>query len=82
MHNLALAAEIRAERAVQGWTQKELAERSGINYHTLLNVLSGERDINVTQIVQLSGAFNMDPSELVERAMARAQRMSAGQEND
>lgn len=81
VHNAAMAAEIRAERAVQGWTQRQLAEKSGINYHTLLNVLDGSRDINVTQIVQLAAAFAMDPKELVERAMARAERMSAGQHN-
>lgn len=81
VHNSAMAAEIRAERAVQGWTQRQLAEKSGINYHTLLNVLDGSRDINVTQIIQLAGAFGIPASEFVERALARAERMSAGQTN-
>lgn len=79
-HNLALAAEIRAERAASGLTQAQLAEKSGINYETLKFVLKGTRPINVTQIVQLSQAFGIEPADLVERAMARAQRMNTGQE--
>lgn len=82
MHNRALAAEIRAERAASGLTQAELAEKSGINYQTLKLLLKGTRPINVTQIVQLSQAFGIEPAVLVERAMARAQRMSPGQEGD
>jgi len=78
LHNQALAAEINGERAAQGLTQRQLAAKSGVNYHTLLNVLDGSRDINVTQIVKLAAAFDLDPSELVERAMTRAERMSAG----
>lgn len=77
-HNLALAAEIRAERAASGLTQKQLADASGINYETLKNVLKGTRDINVTQIAQLAAAFNIPASDLVERAMIRAERMSEG----
>lgn len=76
-HNLALAAEIRAERAASGLTQMQLAEKSGINYETLKFVLKGTRPINVTQIVQLSRAFGIEPAVLVERAMARAERMGA-----
>lgn len=78
MYNSALAAEIRAERAAKDLTQRQLADASGINYETLKNVLKGSRDINVTQIVQLAGAFGISAQELVEHAMARAERMSAG----
>ncbi|MFF2054154.1 helix-turn-helix domain-containing protein [Leifsonia sp. NPDC058194] len=77
-HNLALAAEIRAERAAKGLTQKQLADISGINYETLKHVLKGDRDINVTQIAALADAFDIPARDLVDRAMARAERMSAG----
>jgi transcriptional regulator with XRE-family HTH domain len=69
--NRALAAEIRAERAAVGLTVKELAVRSGVPYGTLNRILPGERDINYTQIVQISAALGLDPAELSNRAMRR-----------
>lgn len=80
-HNRALAAEIRAERAASGLTQAQLADKSGIKLVTLQLLLKGDRPINVTQIVQLSRAFEIQPADLVDRAMARAERMTAGQSN-
>lgn len=72
--NHALAAEIRAERAAAGLTQQQLATASGINYETLRLVLTGERPINITQIVALATVFSITPADLVHRATRRLER--------
>lgn len=71
--NLAMAAQIRAERAGHRdrITVKELALRSGIAYGTLNRILSGERDINVTQIARIAAALDVKPEKLVTGAVER-----------
>lgn len=75
--NRALAAEIRAERAAEGITVRELALRSGIAYGTLNRILPGERDISFTQLTQLAAALKLTPQELSERAVRRMGGMQA-----
>ena len=71
--NLAMAAQIRAERAGHRGriTVKELALQSGIAYGTLNRILSGERDINVTQIARIAAALDTTPEKLVAGAVDR-----------
>lgn len=69
--NLAMAAQIRAELSAKGWTQVQLAEKSGVNFETLKRVLKGTRDINVTQMDQLALAFGLPLPTLIERAVDR-----------
>ncbi|WP_181420128.1 helix-turn-helix domain-containing protein [Curtobacterium sp. MCPF17_003] len=68
--NEALAAEIRAERARKKVTIKQLALATGMVESTLNRVLAGQRDINVTQIGLIARALSIDPSTLVDRAVA------------
>jgi transcriptional regulator with XRE-family HTH domain len=71
--NLAMAAEIRAELAAYRprMTVKELALRSGIAYGTLNRILSGERDINTTQISRIAVVLEMSPAKLMDGATVR-----------
>jgi transcriptional regulator with XRE-family HTH domain len=71
--NLAMAAEIRAELAAYRprMTVKELALRSGIAYGTLNRILSGERDINTTQISRITVVLETTPAKLMDGATER-----------
>lgn len=69
--NLAMAAQIRAEQHAAQMTQQQLAAKSGVNYETLKRLLKGSRDITATQIVDLAGAFGIEPAVLVQRAVDR-----------
>jgi transcriptional regulator with XRE-family HTH domain len=71
--NLAMAAEIRAELAAYRprMTVKELALRSGIAYGTLNRILSGERDINTTQISRIAVVLETTPAKLMDGATER-----------
>lgn len=71
--NLAMAAEIRAERAAYRpkLSVKELARRSGIAYGTLNRILSGERDINTTQISRIAVVLGTTPAKLMDGATER-----------
>lgn len=75
--NLAMAATLRGERAKKGWTQEDLAARSGLNLSTLKRILKGERDINVNQIAALAEAFGVSPAKLVADATEELSAMSA-----
>ncbi|QIS38661.1 helix-turn-helix domain-containing protein [Clavibacter capsici] len=69
--NHALAAELRYERGAAGLTIDKLAEEADITRPTLLRVLAGKRDINVTQLAKLGIALNITPEELLRRAVTR-----------
>lgn len=68
-----MAAEIRAERAAYRprISVKELALRSGIAYGTLNRILSGERDINTTQISRIAVVLETTPAKLMTGATER-----------
>jgi transcriptional regulator with XRE-family HTH domain len=69
--NQALAAELRYERGAAGLTIDKLAETADITRATLLRVLAGKRDINVTQLAKLGIALKITPEELLRRAVTR-----------
>lgn len=71
--NAAVAAELRAEKAAKRpkLSVRRLAETAGMTVVTTNRVLNGERDINVTQLLQLAAALEVPPTELYERAVAR-----------
>jgi transcriptional regulator with XRE-family HTH domain len=75
--NLALAAELRAERVAINMTIEELRERAGITKPTMLRILSGSRDINVTQLAKLAQAMNITAEDLFRRAVDRMGGMGA-----
>lgn len=75
--NQATARAISAERAIAGLTVRELSARSGIPVSTLMRILGAEREIKISQIELLAGAFGIYPHEIVEQAeviMERAAR--------
>jgi transcriptional regulator with XRE-family HTH domain len=69
--NVALAAELRAERVAINMTIEELRQRAGLTKPTMLRILAGTRDINVTQLAKLGTALDVTPEDLLRRAVTR-----------
>ena len=66
--NEAVAAAIRAQRAISGHTVRELSEQSGVPLSTLMRILGAQRDIKVTQVADIADVLNVAPHEIVEDA--------------
>lgn len=73
--NRAMADELTAAYRGERLSQAKLAEMSGMTLTTLQRILSGKRDINVTQIAALAEAVKVSPEDLMRRAIERAERM-------
>ena len=69
-----LAMSIRAEASARGWTLTELAERSGIDYQSLLRKLNQKRHFLLGEVGQIADALGMPLSELVADAERRQHR--------
>lgn len=64
------AGLIRQEREFRGWSQTELAERmQHLGYkwsqRIVSNIETGERDLNVIEVMALSWAFGLHVTELI-----------------
>ncbi|MGG7507980.1 helix-turn-helix domain-containing protein [Plantibacter sp. YIM 135249] len=70
----AVAAQLRAERAIAQLTIDELASASGLVRGTLLRYLNGKRDIPVPALYQIGMALGVEPHDIVERATARQKK--------
>lgn len=77
--NAAVAAELRAEKAAKRpkLSVRVLAEKAGMTTVTTNRVLNGDRDINVTQLLQLGAALDVPPTDLFSRAITRLGGMPA-----
>ena len=52
----------------RGWTQNELAKRSGVSQFTVSSVLSGKRSPGAGFCVKVAGALGLPPEMLLRRA--------------
>lgn len=66
--SLAVASELRAERARKGITLAELVEGSGIAQSTVQRYLGGKRDIPITALYDMCRVLTVDPRVIFERA--------------
>ena len=60
-----VAANVRREMNVRGWTQVDLAERSGVPQSRISELLSGKRDQKLGRLEQIANAFGITISALV-----------------
>lgn len=67
----AIAATVRAERAARGWTQQEIARRSGVPYGSIRRIEDETRVADVAQADRLAKAFGMTLTEFVTAAQQR-----------
>lgn len=66
-----LAMSIKAETAARGWSLAELADRSGIDYQTLLRKLNLKRHLSMDELDQIAAALDLRPSDLAADAESR-----------
>jgi transcriptional regulator with XRE-family HTH domain len=67
----AFAAQLRAERAVAGVSQDELARRTGISKSTILRLESGERVMDTAQLGAICRALGIAIGTFAVRAETR-----------
>jgi transcriptional regulator with XRE-family HTH domain len=67
----AIAAQLRAERAIANMTVDELVKRSGVSRNALLAVLNAKRTADVTQVEAICRALGVPLIDLFRRAEAR-----------
>lgn len=65
-----LAARLRVEREVRGWSLAELAERAGVSKAMISRVERGEASPTAALLGKLSGALGLTMSTLLARAEA------------
>jgi DNA-binding XRE family transcriptional regulator len=58
LNRLQFAAKVRAARAVLGWSQTELAERTGLTQHAIYQVEQGAVDARMSTTTAISAALN------------------------
>jgi transcriptional regulator with XRE-family HTH domain len=63
---LRLAQHLRAERAVRGLSQEQLADLAGVHRTYVGSVERAERNISIDNIEQLAAALGLDISKLLE----------------
>ena len=64
-----LAVKLKVLRAERGWSQEELAKRSGVCVTSISFIETGKRDnkvIRVETLVKLAKAFGIEPNELIK----------------
>ena len=66
-----VAGELRAERARQGLTIDELAERSGVAKTTANRALKGDTALAVEVLIPLCAALRIDLGQLLNEAARR-----------
>jgi len=66
--SIRLAMTIRAEREARGWSQADLAGRSGVSKAMISKVERGEASPTAVILVRLSGAFELTLASLLTRA--------------
>ncbi len=57
---------VRAARRARGWTQEDLAHKSGLATVQVSRIERGAREIRLTTLLRLLAAFEAPPEELLE----------------
>jgi transcriptional regulator with XRE-family HTH domain len=61
-----ISLRLRELRTAKGWTQQELAERSGVPQYTISRLESGEPEsVNLAHLEQLADALEVDAGYLI-----------------
>ncbi len=57
---------VRAARLARGWTQEELAERTGLAAVQVSRIERGVREVRLTTLTRLLAALERPPAELLD----------------
>lgn len=61
-----VGSNVRAFRARRGWTQEQLAERSGFSQQYISGLEQGRRNPTVVSLYELAQALGVTPIELLQ----------------
>lgn len=61
-----VGSNVRAFRARRGWTQEQLAERSGFSQQYISGLEQGRRNPTVVSLFELAQALGVTPIELLQ----------------
>jgi transcriptional regulator with XRE-family HTH domain len=61
-----LGSHIRELRYAKGWTQEDLAERSGMNSVQISHLENGRNEAKISTILRLAKAFGVTAGELLK----------------
>lgn len=59
-------ANVRKARLARGWTQEDLAEKTGLATVQVSRIERGKREVRLTTLVRLVRALDLPPAELLE----------------
>lgn len=59
-------ANVRAARLAQGWTQEDLAAKTGLSSVQISRVERGVREVRLTTVLRLLKALEASPAELLD----------------
>jgi len=76
----AIARRIRLEREARGWSQAELAERSGVAKATVSKIERDDMSPTAVTLVRIAGAFDLTLAGLLLKAERDATRLSRAAE--
>ena len=60
-----VGSNVRALRLARGWTQEELAERSGFSQHYVSSLETGRRNPTVVTLFEIAQALGTQPDVLL-----------------
>lgn len=63
-----LAVNLRRLRHLRGWSQEELADRTGIHRTYISGLERGLRNPTVSSLDLMAAAFAVEPEELIRRS--------------
>lgn len=75
----AIAEVLRAERAIAGMTQAEMAERAGMTEQTVGRYLRGTRDIPLFALASMCKGLGLSMSAVIDQAEQRLAKKQNGQ---
>lgn len=63
---LRFGENVRTARKARGWTQEDLAQRTGLATVQVSRIERGQREIRLTTLLRLLAAFEVPPAELLD----------------
>ena len=57
---------VRAARIARGWTQEDLAHKTGLASVQVSRIERGKREVRLTTLMRLSVAFELTPNDLLD----------------